>query len=188
MKSRMLHSARSRSFRLAAVIAVAFLHCALPLAVSAAPHAQADVSACFVPEEHCTGEIVAALDGAQTEIRVQAYSFSSRPIAFALKAARARGIDVQIVVDRSNERYSGVTDGLAAASVPVWVDWSPAIAHSKVMIVDRHLVIGGSFNYSASADSRNAENVTFIDSPVVAGWFLANWQARRDVSEAWRGE
>jgi phospholipase D len=49
-------------------------------------------------------------------------------------------------------------------------------------------VIGGSFNYSAAADSRNAENVTFIDSPVVAGWFLANWQARRDVSEAWPAE
>jgi hypothetical protein len=35
-------------------------------------------------------------------------------------------------------------------------------------------VIGGSFNDSASADSRNAENVTFIDSPDVAGWFLTD--------------
>ncbi len=77
---------------------------------------------------------------------------------------------------------------MAAAGVPVFIDWSPAIAHSKVMIVDRHLMIGGSFNYSAAADSRNAENATFIDSPEVAGWFLANWQSRRDVSEAWRGE
>jgi phospholipase D len=49
-------------------------------------------------------------------------------------------------------------------------------------------VIGGSFNDSAFADSRNAENVTFIDSPDVAGWFLANWQSRRDVSGPWRGE
>ena len=45
-----------------------------------------------------------------------------------------------------------------------------------------------SFNYSAAADSRNTENVTFIDSPIVAGWFLTNWQARRDVSEAWQGD
>ncbi len=96
---------------------------------------------------------------------------------------------MQLVPDRSNERHrGGVSDGLASAGISVWVDWSPAIAHSKVMIVDRHLVIGGSFNYSAAADSRNAENVTFIDSPEVAGWFLANWQARRDVSEPWRTE
>ena len=56
------------------------------------------------------------------------------------------------------------------------------------MIVDRHLVIGGSFNYSASADTRNAENVTFMDSREVAGWFLANWQARQAVSEPWQLE
>jgi phosphatidylserine/phosphatidylglycerophosphate/cardiolipin synthase-like enzyme len=174
-----------RAAGMALLLAVA----ASPLPAAAQRHAQADVSACFVPEEHCTGEIVAALDAARAEIRVQAFAFSSRPIAVALKAAHDRGIDVQVVVDRSNEGFrGGVTDGLAAAGVPVFIDWSPAIAHSKVMIVDRHLVIGGSFNYSAAADSRNAENVTFIDSPEVAGWFLANWQSRRDVSEAWRGE
>jgi phospholipase D len=120
-----------------------------PLPAAAQRHAQADVSACFVTEEHCTGEVLAALDGARAEIRVQAFAFSSRPIAAALKAAHDRGIDVQVVVDRSNEGFrGGVTDGLAAAGIPVFIDWSPAIAHSKVMIVDWHLVIGGSFNYA----------------------------------------
>jgi hypothetical protein len=41
---------------------------------------------------------------------------------------------------------------------------------------------------SVQEASRNAENVTFLDSPIVAGWFLANWQSRRDVSVAWPGE
>jgi phospholipase D len=188
MRSRIVRSPGLVGSHVATAVVGAVLSSALlvPLAASAQPHAQADVSACFVPEEHCTGEIVAALAGAPTEIRVQAFAFSSRPIAAALRAAHDRGIDVQAVVDRSNERHrGGVTDELVAAGIPVWVEWSPAIAHSKVMIVDRHLVIGGSFNYSAAADSRSAENVTFIDSPDVAGWFLANWQARRDVSEAW---
>ncbi len=53
-----------------------------PLPAMAQPHAQADVSACFVPEERCTGQIVAALDGARTEIRVQAF--------FQLEADRRR--------------------------------------------------------------------------------------------------
>ena len=171
----------------AAGLVLILLVTALPAA--AQRHAQADVSACFVPEERCTGEIVAALESARTAIRVQAFAFSSRPIAAALKAAHDRGVDVQVVADRSNERYrGGVTDLLVASGVPVFVDYAPAIAHSKVMIVDGHLVVGGSFNYSAAADSRNAENVTFLDSPIVAGWFLANWQSRRDVSVAWPGE
>jgi hypothetical protein len=45
---------------------------------AAQPHAQADVPACFVHKEHCTGEIVGVLDGARTEIRAQALAFSSR--------------------------------------------------------------------------------------------------------------
>lgn len=190
---KMLHkisvAARWAAITRAAGMSVLLVLATAPRPAAAQRHAQADVSACFVPEARCTGEIVAALESARTEIRVQAFAFSSRPIAAALKAAHERGVDVQVVVDRSNERYhGGVTDALVAAGVPVFVDWSPAIAHSKVMIVDRHLVVGGSFNYSAAADSRNAENVTFIDSPIVAGWFLANWQARRDVSEAWQGQ
>ena len=160
-----------------------------PLLAAAQPHAEADVSVCFVPEEHCTGVIVSALNGARAEIRVQAFVFSSRPIAAALKAAHDRGVDVQLVLDKRNQRIQGgVTDDLVSAGILVWVDWLPALAHSKLMIVDRHLVIGGSFNYSASADSRNAENVTFIDSPEVAGWFLSNWQLRRDGAAAWRAE
>jgi phosphatidylserine/phosphatidylglycerophosphate/cardiolipin synthase-like enzyme len=104
-------------------------------------------------------------------------------------AALDCGVDVEVVLDRTNESHcGGVTDGLVAADIQVWSDWSPAMAHSKVMIVDRHLVAGGSFNDSAAADNRDAENATFIDSPVVAGWFLAYCPARRDVSEAWRGE
>jgi phosphatidylserine/phosphatidylglycerophosphate/cardiolipin synthase-like enzyme len=172
MRSRIVRSPGLVGFHVATAVVGAVLSSALlvPLAASAQPHARADVSACFVPEEHCTGEIVAALAGARTEIRVQAFAFSSRPIAAALRAAQDRGLDVQAVVDRSNERHrGGVTDKLVAAGIPVWVDWSPAIAHSKVMLVDRHLVIGGSFNYGSAADSRNAENVTFIDSPDVAG-------------------
>ena len=43
-------------------------------------------------------------------------------------------------------------------------------------------MIGGSYNYTASAEHRNAENVTFIDAPVVADFYLANWEARKAVS------
>jgi len=30
--------------------------------------------------------------------------------------------------------------------------------------------------------TRNGENVTFTESPEVAGWFLANWEAPQAVS------
>lgn len=99
-------------------------------------HARADVTACFVPAERCTGQIVAALDDSKTEIRVQAFAFSSRPIATALVAAHRRGVDVQIVLDRSNQRFrGGVSESVATAGVPVFVDclslslgWGPGFS------------------------------------------------------------
>ena len=51
------------------------------------------------------------------------------------------------------------------------------------MIIDQHLVVGGSANYTNAAETRNAENVLFIDSSDIVGRFLDNWEARRDASE-----
>src|SRR6185312_15919191 len=71
---------------------------------------------------------------------------------------------------------------MALAGATVWVDDHAGIAHNKVIIIDGWETIGGSFNYTKSAATRNRENVTFISSPEMADAFLANWEARRAVS------
>jgi phosphatidylserine/phosphatidylglycerophosphate/cardiolipin synthase-like enzyme len=92
-----------------------------------------------------------------------------------------------VILDKSNDRsgeksrYSGAKF-VAHAGIPVFIDHQPAIAHNKIVIIDRHLVITGSYNFTRSAERRNAENVTFIDSAEVASRFLSNWNARRAVS------
>lgn len=173
----------------------ALLLIAAPAAAAPAP---AEIDTCFVPAERCADRIVAAIESARSEIRVQAYGFTSKPILAALASAGRRGVDVAVILDKSNDRtgaggedgerparsrYSGATF-MANAGVPVWIDYLPAIAHNKVIVVDRHLVVGGSFNYTTSADTRNAENVTFTESRDIAGRFLANWESRRAVSRS----
>ena len=149
--------------------------------------APALVSACFVPQRACVGAIAGAIDAARRTVRVQAYGFTSAPILAALLRAKARGVDVRLLLDKVNdwggrqETRSGA-GAAEAAGIPVAIDDRPAIAHSKVIVIDGRLVIGGSYNYTASAERRNAENVLFIESPAVAGWFAANWRARQAVS------
>jgi phosphatidylserine/phosphatidylglycerophosphate/cardiolipin synthase-like enzyme len=161
---------------------------------AAAEHgpAPAQVSVCFVPEQACGAEVVDAIAAAQSFIRVQAYGFTAPAILRALAAARARGVDVQAILDKSDDRERGsrLTGArfTAEANIPTWIDDSVAIAHSKVIIIDGHLVIGGSYNYTAAAERRNAENVTFIDAPVVADFYLLNWEARKAVSRPSRFE
>jgi phosphatidylserine/phosphatidylglycerophosphate/cardiolipin synthase-like enzyme len=167
-----------------AVLLLTPLLAVLPAPLGRAEKMPAQVSVCFVPGEPCASQIVEAIGAARSEVRVQAYGFSAPPILAALVAARARGVDVAVILDRSDERRLCERDAtLLAAGVPVWIDQVPGIAHNKIIVIDRRIVIGGSYNYTLSAERRNAENVTFIESEAVAARFLANWARRQAVAE-----
>ena len=56
------------------------------------------------------------------------------------------------------------------------------IAHNKVMIIDKKKVITGSFNFTKSADTRNAENVLLIDDANIAAQYFLNWHNRKQES------
>jgi phosphatidylserine/phosphatidylglycerophosphate/cardiolipin synthase-like enzyme len=123
---------------------------------------QAAWQVCFTPGQNCTGMVVQEIVDAQKQILVQAYSFTSVPILAALKAAHLRGIDVEVIVDKSSARASKSGSHYSAASylanvgIPVWVDTTVAIAHNKVMVFDAARVVTGSFNFTAAAQHHNA--------------------------------
>ncbi|MDR6904067.1 phospholipase D family protein [Rhizobium miluonense] len=159
---------------------------ATPYAYAAQP-VTARVSVCFTPADQCEDRIVTAIDRAESSIRVQAYGFTSLPIIHALQRAAGRGVEVLAILDKTNERkYSGATL-LEAAGIPVWIDYEPAIAHNKIIVIDGHLVIGGSYNYTASAQKRNTENVTFMESKELAQEYTANWDSRLKASRVFEG-
>lgn len=132
---------------------------------------------CFSPEGHCQTLLISTLAQARKSIRVQAYSFTSAPIAQALIEARQHGVDVAVVLDRSQptERYS-VLPLLLEASIPTKIDYCCAIAHNKVMIVDERWVVTGSYNFTKSAEEKNAENLLVLDDPDLAEAYRQNWE------------
>jgi phosphatidylserine/phosphatidylglycerophosphate/cardiolipin synthase-like enzyme len=65
---------------------------------------------------------------------------------------------------------------VAQAGLPVYFDGAHAIAHNKVMVIDDETVITGSFNFTESAEERNAENLIVIRSRELAAKYAANWQ------------
>lgn len=140
---------------------------------------------CFSPEGHCSTLILEAISSARETVRVQAYSFTARPIADALVDARRRGVDVAVIVDKSqtSERYS-VMDVLTEAGIPLYVDYCCAIAHNKVIVIDGRTVVTGSYNFTQSAESRNAENLLVIDDNKMAKAYLDNWIVHRDGARA----
>ncbi len=144
---------------------------------------------CFTPPENCTDRINEAIGEARRSIHVQAYSFTSAPIAKALLQAKKRGVRVEVILDKSNrkDKYS-TADFLANQGIPAFIDDEHAIAHNKVMIIDGEIVITGSFNFTKAAEERNAENVLLINDKVLASRYLANWEMHRKHAERYQGK
>jgi phosphatidylserine/phosphatidylglycerophosphate/cardiolipin synthase-like enzyme len=130
--------------------------------------------------------VVAELGKAKESVLIQAYSFTSAPIAKAAVDAHKRGVKVQAILDKSqrSEKYSEL-DFLARAGIPTYIDAQHAIAHNKIMIIDGETVITGSFNFTKAAEEHNAENLLIIRSKELAEKYAKNWQEHAGHSEAY---
>ena len=165
------------------VLFTAFL--CFPLSLQARPVPEGD-EVYFSPHGGCTQAVVDNLNWAERYIRVQAYSFTSKPIAEALIAAHKRGVDVQVLLDKSQLHGKGSKlDLLVQAGVPVMIDKKHAIAHNKVMIIDGVTVLTGSFNFTNAAEDNNAENLLVVHDKVVTKKYRDNWNSHYKHSEVY---
>lgn len=142
----------------------------------------------FSPGGSAEELVLKAINSARSSIYVLAYSFTSKPIASALVNAHKRGVDVQVVVDKSQktEKYTSATF-LANMGIPVRVDSMHAIAHNKILIIDQKHVETGSFNFTTAAAKKNAENALVIwNNPQLAKIYLVNWQEHWQHSETYQ--
>lgn len=141
----------------------------------------------FSPNGGGQEAIVRTLGEAKKSVYVQAYSFTSEPIAKALLEAHKRGVHVEAILDKSQkgERYTSATF-LQNSGIPVFIDDAHAIAHNKVMIIDEETLVTGSFNFTKAAQEKNAENLLLLRSKDLARIYLENWKAHLTHSEPYQ--
>jgi phosphatidylserine/phosphatidylglycerophosphate/cardiolipin synthase-like enzyme len=97
---------------------------------------------------------------------------------------------VQVTADGEQARAGegGRLPELAAAGIPVFLENRYAAAHNKVVLIDADsrepVVITGSYNWSAGAQRRNAENVLVLRrNRELARAYLENWRRHRADAE-----
>ena len=164
------------------------LLCATTTACAAPPMPSVGtVEAVFTPWDDAEGALLRVVASARKSIRVQAFLFTSRPLARALVEAHRRGVDVAVLADREMaiKGENSQLAQLADAGIPVRLEVRYASAHNKIMLVDATeddcVVATGSFNYSFSAQARNAENLLILRGNLpLADAYLANWRRHRD--------
>ena len=142
----------------------------------------------FSPHGGCTDAAVQELGRAKSTVLVQAYSFTSAPIAKALVDAHRRHVRVEVVLDKSQrtEKYSSATF-IYNNGIRCYIDDQHAIAHNKVIIIDGQTVLTGSFNFTKAAEENNAENLLVIHDAQLAARYADNWKIHRDHSGPYTG-
>lgn len=136
----------------------------------------------FPPWDDAQQQLLEVLDGACEQVLVQAFVLTSREVVAALIAAHLRGVDVKVLADARQhaETPSSLLAALSRAGLPVWLEDRYQHAHNKVMVIDvrshRPIVVTGSYNFTWSAQHRNAENLLIIRGhPALAERYAANW-------------
>ncbi len=138
------------------------------------------VQACFSPMGKCSAHVVRAIGQARKEILVAVYAFTSDEIAWALVKARQRGVKVQVIVDHEFDKQNEASKRsfLERQGLPVRrisglntgkQQRGSGLMHQKFAVIDRSLVLTGSYNWTLSADRFNDENLLlFHDAGALA--------------------
>lgn len=132
----------------------------------------------YSPHGGIAAAIGRVLDGAERSIWVAAYSLTHPDLVASLAGARGRGVEVVVKADKvqsAGQAQQAAIAQLEDAGVIVEVSTQSRLLHDKFAVIDDRWVITGSFNWTASAENRNRENLLILDCPVLAQNFAAEW-------------
>lgn len=125
----------------------------------------------FSPQGGAQKRIVELISEAKQSIDIAMYGFTSPEIASALVKANKRGVQIRIVLDRTQAAgRESQSDYLQEHGLNVRLDHQKGIMHNKVGIIDKTILITGSYNWTRSAEDTNQENclvITNEDDPNV---------------------
>jgi phosphatidylserine/phosphatidylglycerophosphate/cardiolipin synthase-like enzyme len=150
--------------------------------------AQGTVQAAFAPWDDVEGLIIGALADAHREILVQAYLLTSKKIVDALRQAQQRGVKVSVLLDAKQAARLPIAQKQKAAlrdsGIAVWGETGYTNAHNKVIVIDAGsadaILITGSYNFTWSAQHKNAENILIVRGNLpLAARYATNWERHR---------
>ena len=78
------------------------------------------------------------INSANSSIKIHAFSFTDPDIGRALQNAQARGVKIQLLLDKTNRTDKNSLLRILQ-NIEYKFDYVPGIAHSKVMLIDDNI-------------------------------------------------
>ncbi len=165
------------SFRLAAIVLLGILGCQ-----TRERTVEGSVQFHFSAQDGIEWVIEREIDAAAKRIDAAIYTFTSRPLAQALVDAQKRGVRVRVILDPSNASGSySKAAYLTKNGIEIRTEKGAGLMHHKFALIDDSVLITGSFNWTASAEAENDENILVLKG------FPATCRAySREFERIWR--
>lgn len=158
-----------------------------PVFVTTTSQVQAPVELvehCFSPGGNCASIVVKWINRANSSVHVLIYSFTLDAIRDSLIDAKNRGVDVKIVMERSNANEKGAEyQNLKNAGVDIRLDTNSGLMHDKVAVIDGHIVLTGSMNWSNAGVRENNENLLVLNNEDWASAYEGQFEAIYEAAQ-----
>lgn len=140
----------------------------------------------FAPIDNIHGALLQLINSVQQSLVIGMYGFDDPDLAAAVKSKMLNpACYVQLTLDATQAAGAHEKEVLAeqdypATSIAVGQSEDDAIMHLKLIVIDGCLTVGGSTNWSTSAETKQDNEITVIADPYVA----AESRARIDAIHA----
>jgi len=128
----------------------------------------------FSPDDGVEAHLLNILENAQESIYFMAFSFTSDAVGELIRSRSEGGVIIAGVMEEQQVKSNIGTeyDPFKQAGLDVYSDGNAGQMHHKTMIVDKKVVITGSYNFTRSAEERNDENIVIFYNPEIAAFYL----------------
>ncbi len=136
----------------------------------------------FSPGDDCENAIVSSIRNAKYSVKICVFTISENVITREIIAAKKKGVSVTIITDNDklNDKGSDIR-WLADEGVKIRIDQSSSHMHHKFCVVDKEILLTGSYNWTKSAADRNQENLLVTEDPKMVKAYLNEFEKLWDV-------
>ena len=112
----------------------------------------------FLPDnQKAVPHLTSLIESARKTIRIAMFTWTRQDLAKAVIQAANKGIDVQVVIDRSSGKgaSANIFSLLKKNGVPVFLSSGAPLLHHKFLYIDGKTLVNGSANWTKAAFTQN---------------------------------
>ena len=131
----------------------------------------------FAHEETSLWKLIDIISEAETSLDVCIFTINCHDLANAVVALHRRGVVVRILTDDEQMGSSGSQiEKFRREGIQVRHDLSSFFMHHKFVVIDREVLVNGSFNWTRQAVTGNRENVVITNNKDIVLPFISEFE------------